>query len=180
MDSHPVFRAWIGIVTGLSLSSMQTVQANPALDLAPRPQTCAADFQGLVQQMLPALPSFANRIYTRSGLERRYMVIASSPDFDALPLQAWTESPTPTHSSDLQQVFFTTLIRQYRNQKIEDLQEYHWLFLTHSDTGWRLSMLYSIAGQYPQEHPPAPPRNTSEGAVAAAIRDWLRDCRLTR
>ncbi len=165
---------------GVSVSMAQTAQARPLLDLVPRPQSCAADFQGLVQQMLPALPSFANRIYTRSGLERRYMVIASTPDFEALPLQRQARRPKPETISDPQQVFFTTLTRQYRNQKIEDLQEYHWLFLVRSDTGWRFSMLYSITGQYPQENPPPPPRNSSDGAVATAIQDWLRDCRFVR
>ncbi|PZD71953.1 hypothetical protein C1752_04313 [Acaryochloris thomasi RCC1774] len=174
-------RAWIGMMlaSSLLLSTGRRAESQPALNLNPRPQTCAPDFQGLVQQMLPALPSITNRIYTRSNLERQYMIIASAPNFEALPLQSRSEPQDPAESEP-QQVFFTTRTRRYRNQKVEELQEYHWLFLTRSDTGWRFSMLYSIAGQYPQTNPPSPPRNSSEGAVAAAIRDWLRDCRLTR
>lgn len=169
----------LGIFMSLSFTTASTAQA-PSLELVPRPETCASDFQGLVQQMLPALPSFANRIYTRSGLERRYMVVASPPDFEALPLQPRSASPATIEPSEPQQVFFTTLTRRYRNQKVENQQDYHWLFLARSETGWRFSMLYSIAGQYPQKNSPAPPRNNSEGAVATAIRDWLRDCRLSR
>ncbi|MEO0373704.1 MAG: hypothetical protein AAF329_03550 [Cyanobacteria bacterium P01_A01_bin.17] len=168
------------LASSLLLSTGRRAKSQPALNLNPRPQSCDPDFQGLVQQMLPALPSITNRIYTRSGLERRYMLIASAPNFEVLPLQSRSEPQDSSESSGLQQVFFTTRTRQYRNQKIEDLQEYHWLFLTRSDTGWRFSMLYSIAGEYPQTNPPAPPQNSSEGAVATAVRDWLRDCRLTR
>ncbi|MGF1603436.1 MAG: hypothetical protein ACFCU8_15710 [Thermosynechococcaceae cyanobacterium] len=160
------------------LLATQKADPNPIrLDLAPRPESCAADFQGLVKQMLPVLPSYANRVYTRAGLQQRYMLIASAPNFEPLPLGS---NPPDPKLSAVHQVFFTTLTRRYRDQRIENLQDYHWLFLTRSDTGWRFSMLYSMFGSYPQVNPPTPPRDTSEGAVATAIRGWLRNCRTTR
>jgi hypothetical protein len=162
----------------LLLIAPQKADANPGrLDLAPRPDTCATDFQGLVQQMLPVLPSYINRTYTRSALPRRYMMLAGPPNFEPLPLAANPQVPLPP---DVHQVFFTTLTRRYQDQQIENLQDYHWLFLTRSNTGWRFSMLYSMFGTYPQVDPPTPPRDSSEGALATAIQDWLRDCRTTR
>ncbi|MGB7412724.1 MAG: hypothetical protein WA902_00810 [Thermosynechococcaceae cyanobacterium] len=169
----------LSIIGPWCFSVIQAAQANPSvrLDLAPRPETCAADFKGLVAQMLLVLPSYANRVYTRSGLPQRYMLIASPPDFEPLPLGLVPPGPK---SSEVQQVFFTTLTRRYQDQQSENLQDYHWLFLTRSDTGWRFSMLYTMFGNYPQLNPPTPPRDTSEGALATAIRGWLRDCRTTR
>lgn len=161
-------------VLATSLMILQTVQAQSSPQ-PPLETQCASEFQPLVQQMLPVLPSYANRVYTRVGLAQRYMIVASPPNFEPLPLQV-----QDTPSSTVRQVFFTTLTRRYREQQIQDLQEYHWLFLTPSDSGWRFSMLYSITGDYPKTRPPDSPRNTSEGAVAQAIRNWLRTCRTER
>jgi hypothetical protein len=70
-------------------------------------------------------------------------------------------------------------MRRYERDRIVYLQEYHWVFLTQSRVGqhWQLAMMYSTLGPYPaQNRPPFPPRNSSEGSVAQAIRDWLNDC----
>ncbi len=175
-----MLRVGLILFGSLLLTTSQVARANSSirLDLAPRPETCAPEFPKLIQQMLPVLPSYANRVYIRSDLPKRYMIIASPPNFEPLPLQI---SGQPTHAtSDPPQVFFSTLIRRYQGQQIENLQEYHWLFLTRSETGWRFSMLYTSLGSYPQNNPPSPPRNNSEGAIATAIRAWLRDCRTIR
>ncbi|MEO1374951.1 MAG: hypothetical protein AAFW70_11635, partial [Cyanobacteria bacterium J06635_10] len=57
------------------------------------------------------------------------------------------------------------------------LQGFHWLFLTKTENGWRMAMMYSQTGGYPKQKPPTPPRDSSNSAVAQGIKTWLRDCR---
>lgn len=140
-----------------------------------RPQACPTSFKSLVSQLLADLPSYANRTNVRSDLPHRYLILASQPEFKPLPV---TSTPHSPESDDqLRQVFFTTLVRRYQGNQSTDIQEYHWLFLAHNPKGWWFSMMHSIIGSYPQAEPPSPPRNSSEGKLAQAIRLWLRDCR---
>jgi hypothetical protein len=87
----------------------------------------------------------------------------------------------------LQQVFFTTLERQYWRNQMVSLQNYHWLFLVQNQDGWYLGLLYSSLGRYPSgdgplspvasQRAPTPPEESSDGIIGQAIRLWLRDCR---
>ena len=145
-----------------------------------RSHPCPTDLKALVPQMLADLPSYANRTNIRVGTPQRYLILAAQPEFDPLPLTSTPDLPDPAPSADSsapKQVFFTTLVRRYEGHQITDLQEYHWLFLARNINGWWFAMMRSIIGSYPQTGPPSPPRNSSEGKLAQAIRLWLRDCR---
>ena len=109
------------------------------------------------------------------------VIVAGEPEFGPLSTGPGLYAPEVPDSanSELQQVFFTTLEREYFPDGIQDLQYFHWLFLTQTETGWRLAMLYSSLGGYRDRGPVTPPVNTSQGAIARAIRIWLRDCRAT-
>jgi hypothetical protein len=147
--------------------------------------SCPADVQTLVNLLLRDLPSYANRISQRARRRSRsvdlysYMLLAGRPEF--LPLTLGPGEYTPAApvagSEDLQQVFITTLERQYVGNKPVELQHYHWLFFTKTQSGWRLAMMFSQIGGYPAQRPPSPPRDSSQGVVAQAIQLWLRDCR---
>jgi hypothetical protein len=110
--------------------------------------------------MLQKLPSYINRVRTRAGIRKSYVVLAARPEFEPLPLSGITPSSTVEKT---QQVFFTTLMRRYERDRISYLQEYHWVFLTPSTQGWQLVMMYSTLGPYPAntDQPPLPPRNSS-------------------
>jgi len=51
-----------------------------------------------------------------------------------------------------------------------------WKILSQTTSGWQLSMMFSRTGIYPASQPPTPPRDSSDGVIAQAIRTWLRDC----
>jgi hypothetical protein len=68
------------------------------------------------------------------------------------------------------------LERQYIGKKAIELQEFHWLLLTKTTTGWRLVMMFSQIGSYSKEQPISPPRDSSNGTVAQGVNTWLRDC----
>lgn len=132
-----------------------------------------------------------------------YMLVAGKPDFQPLPLKSWRDEvadeatdgagdgvtdgatnratdeadKSANNGKGIEQIFFTTLERQYLKGKAVQLQQFHWLFLTKTKSGWRMSMMYSQTGGYPKQKPPTPPRESSNSAVGQGIKTWLRDCR---
>jgi hypothetical protein len=170
------------VLTGLwlALNGMCTIPSVAAKPVSPQfiadttRIQCPSDLSPLVDRMLQDLPSYMNRVRTRADIRKSFIVVAARPEFKPLPLSTLPDAPEQTR-----QVFFTTLQRRYERNRIVYLQEYHWLFLTPSPKDWQFSMLYSTFGPYPAtpDQPPLPPRNSSEGSAAVAIRDWLSDCR---
>lgn len=147
--------------------------------------SCPADLETLIALLLRDLPSYANRVTQRARRRSRsvevysYVILAGRPEFEPLTLGPGEYTPPAPNSSseDLQQVFITTLERQYVGNKPVQLQQYHWLFLIKTESGWRLAIMFSQTGLYPAFRPPTPPRESSEGVIGQAIQIWLRDCR---
>jgi hypothetical protein len=149
-----------------------------------RPQNaCPQELEPLVIRLLQDLPTYAELVAGR-GLELRSerpspfgtVITASEPDYTPIEL---AENPDGDSPTDVQQVFFTTLERQYWQGKPFSLQNYHWLILAEADNGWYLSQMYSSVGSYPGEifEAPSPPQESSDGIVGQAVTLWLRDCR---
>lgn len=138
----------------------------------------------LTAKLLRDLPSYANRTSQSARRLNRtvdiysYVLVAGRPEFAPLTLGPGEYNPAESTagSQQLQQVFITTLERQYTAGKAVELQQYHWLFLTQTSSGWRLAMMFSRTGTYPGGKPPTAPRDSSYGVIAQAIRIWLRDC----
>lgn len=145
---------------------------------------CFAELDILMPQLLEDLPHYANRVSQRSkilGLERdinTYIIIAGQPEYQPLPLQPpQSQYPSVIPGDTTQQIFFTTLERQYSNNQVSTLESYHWLFLTKSEGGWRVVMLFSVLGATGETDIPLPPRETTQGIIGQGIQLWLRDCR---
>ncbi len=146
---------------------------------------CPADLESLTALLLRDLPGYANRASRRSSRLNSpthvssSFIMAGSPEFEPLTLGPGqhTSADSAAVPEDLKQVFFTTLERQYAENKVFEFQQYHWLFLTQTASGWRLAMMFSRIGSYPAKNPPSPPRDSSNGVVGQAVRAWLRDCR---
>lgn len=203
----------LGVVTLMAPGS-SFAQGPPPLPDSPylRPSNrCPSDLQGLTTGLLKDLPSYANRVASRnlrlpveepSVAPPNIVVIAGLPDFTPIELSdyspAHTEADAVTNGdadsdaatradSPLQQVFFTTLERQYWRNQVVSLQNYHWLFLVQNEDGWYMALLYSSLGRYGAgagplasvagQRPPTPPEESSDGIIGQAIRLWLRDCR---
>ncbi|WP_017316245.1 hypothetical protein [Mastigocladopsis repens] len=147
--------------------------------------SCAhQNLEALTTQLLQDLPSYANRASQRARRLSRatdvysYMVVAGRPEFTPLPLNSTgdTADSLKTASAGVEQVFFTTLERQYTAGKAVQLQQFHWLLLTKTKSDWRFVMMFSQTGLHPKSQPPTPPRDSSNGDIAQAINAWLRDC----
>jgi hypothetical protein len=143
--------------------------------------SCPADIKTLTDRLLEDLPSYANRVIQRARkLDRvdylsTYVIVAGRPEFEPLPLTSRQYTPILPDTS--QQVFFTTLERRYSQNRVVRAQNYHWLFLTQAEDGWRLVTIYTQFGVPNGDRPPTPPQETSDGVIGQAVRLWLRDCR---
>lgn len=162
-----------------------SIAASYALSAKPISQrrTCPAEVEPLTALMLRDLPSYANRVIVRS--RTRYAAIsalnsiitAGRPEFVPLPLAPGISSTIPSpQNSSVRQVFITTLERQNTAGKAIDLQQFHWLFLTKTESGWRLALMFTRTGTVSAGQPITPPRESSQGTIGQAVQTWLRDC----
>jgi hypothetical protein len=148
----------------------------------PASESCPKNIEPLTAWMLQDLPSYANRVIQRSRRVGKRQIptlsifITGKPEFKPLTLGPGVYTPKNATEEEPKQVFFTTWERSYRGLQITEFQTYHWAFLTNTDSGWRLSALYSSLGSYLKTKPPTPIRETSEGFIGQAMRLWLRDC----
>lgn len=167
---------------------------NPLLNIASEPKTftCPQDIQSLTTLMLRDLPGYANRAMQRSrrlGLEssNAYVVVAGNPDFNPIntdinpSLGSGTQGDIATQrfsDQQLQQVFFTTLNREYQGSRLVEVQEFHRLFLVRTSQGWQLTLMYSRSGSTGSQSPQAltPVRESLNSTVGQAVSTWLRDC----
>ncbi|MFQ4139720.1 hypothetical protein PGN35_025750 [Nodosilinea sp. PGN35] len=156
---------------------------------------CPNDPQVLATQLLADLPSYANRVSSRNldlstaaPRPGTTVLVASAPDLTPLDLSQLSPGGSAAGfglepGAELQQVFFTTLERQYWQGQSVSLQHHHWLFLAPTQEGWYMALLFSSLSSYrdggplPAGRPPTPPQESSDGIVGQAIRLWLRDCR---
>jgi hypothetical protein len=174
---------------GLCLSLAIGLHHSPALaDRVSKPMpvpaatlgsACPSTLPALIDRMLPDLPSYINRVRIGAGITKSYILLAAKPELEPLAPSWLTTLPAPAQASKVKQVFFTTLMRRYDGVRITNLQEYHWVFLAQQSQDWQFIMMYSTLGTYPAtaDQPPLPPRDSSDGSVAQAIKTWLRDCR---
>lgn len=157
----------------------------PVLPAVRTPTACPQSLSILMPLLLRDLPAYANRVSQRSIRSERavnvfgYVLVANQVESRPLTLGPGQYQPAPeqpTSGDALQQAFITTLERTYIDNQSVELQDYHWLFLVMTSQGWRLSMMYSQTGTYPQDQPPTPPRESTTGTIGQAVSLWLRDC----
>jgi len=156
----------------------------PTPTLLAQSATCPEDVETLTSWMLRDLPHYANRVIQRSRPVNEdndidlYIIVAGRAEFQPLTLGPGSyNSVTTTNVEPPQQVFFTTLERQYVEGGAIERQSFHWLFLTNTDSGWRLALMFTRLGSPSPERPPTPPRESSNGIIGRAVQLWLRDCR---
>jgi len=178
--SHPrstwKWRRWLflGLMVGLVQGMGREAIA------AERTNQCPDDVATLMPPLLDALPGYANRVIQRARSSERvgdisgYILLASPPNLNPLPLDPITLPEAD--DSEVHQVFFTTLERQYGVTGFEQFQAHHWAFLVPTDLGWQLTYMQSALQGHPGTQPAAPPRESTHGVIGQAIQLWLRDC----
>ena len=180
-----LFSLWIVVSNTFGFNS-SALGAKSTVNITKEKTSCSdQDLATFTAKLLRDLPAYFNRATQRARrLDRSvqvysYMLVAGKPDFQPLPLKSWTDEAdkSANGTKGVEQIFFTTLERQYVKGKAVQLQQFHWLFLTKTESRWRVAMMYSQTGGYPKQQPPTPPRESSNSAVGQGIQTWLRDCR---
>ena len=148
-----------------------------ALPIAPAfaRSTCPEAIESVSALLVRDLPSYGNRAMIRGRsrsemAELTQVVVASQPELT--PMEVPSLKPDP----NLHQVFLTTLERQTSAQKIYEFQQYHWIFLVKTRSGWRLVKSFARTSRYPKGDWITEIQDSSQGAIAQGIRTWLRDC----
>ena len=139
---------------------------------------CPTNVETLAELLLDDIPDYTNRVRQRairtSNSSFSYVIVAGQPEFEPLPLNITENFQT---DESVKQLFFTTLERRYTGEQVFEVQNYHWLFLTQTDSGWRMVTVFTRFGSSKPNISPTPPKETSDGTIGQAIRFWLRDCR---
>jgi hypothetical protein len=187
-------RGWVwGLLAGLLLSdgaawAQPASEPNPeaeAADALRQMGRCPTDLDALMPLLLRDLPSYSNRVIQRARVRDRpddisgYILLSSPPDIDMAPFDP--DNPPPLSlidpASTVQQVFFTTLERQYGISGFTQIQAHHQLFLTFTDAlGWQIVLMQTILDEYPSGRLLSETRDSTYGVVAQGIELWLRDC----
>lgn len=181
ISHYLIILSLIGLFSAVQKQSISSQEPLEDSALRIENSSCPTDLKTLTDWMLKDLPSYANRVIQRTRKPRQsadlfsYVIIAGKPEFE--PLKLSQRQYTPIFPDSSQQVFFTTLERQYSSSQAVVIQNYHWLFLTQTESGWRLVMVFTQLGHPNQSQPPSPPKETSDGVIGQAVRLWLRDCR---
>lgn len=147
----------------------------------PKPKsTCpenSEDLEILMADLILNLPGYVNREIQRDRqsnedyLERN-IVIAGRPEFEPLPIDDMV-----FFQENINQIFLTTLERQYRDSQVVELQKFHWLFMRKSQRQWELVNMFSIEESLLGNLPPQL-EDSSNGVFARGIRVWLKGCYL--
>jgi hypothetical protein len=141
-------------------------------------RTCPARIEELGQLLVRDLPSYTNRaIQKRRKLTNDLytsIVTAGKPDAKPLPISSREYTPVYPQAAP-NQLFITTLERQYAGVNAVELQKFHWLFLARTKLGWRLVTMYSRSSQQPRSSI-VPPTESTNTPVGEAVRTWLNDC----
>ena len=148
---------------------------------------CPQELSELAQLMTNDISDYANRVIQKSSIYSHpldflptYIITTSPAEIKPLPLnQSQFTSEIEITPEDAQQIFFTSLERQYPNNKtMIETQNYHWLIMTLTHEGWNLAMAFTKFG-YPRQDKiiVSPPHDTTYGIIGQAVSLWLKDCR---
>lgn len=140
---------------------------------------CSSDLKTWIPKLLEDLPGYTNRVIHREEIGLRstnffhYILVAGQPDYH--PINRPSQELTTLLPDTTQQVFFTTLERDYLGDTVKQSEAFHWLFLTPTNEGYRMVMMQSRYQVGNSTYQLLPPEDSSNGSIAQGIKLWLRD-----
>ena len=163
------------------LITRSKIQAPPSEPLPMGRYQCPSTLASLTPLLLRDLPSYANRAAQsrrRSVKDPNYSsyILAGQPDLN--PIVITNPEYTAIAQSPPQQLFISTLEKQFSSRSTTEQQRFHWLFLTQNNKGnWHLALMYSRLGKNAQDPKILPSLDSSQSSLGEAVSTWLRDCR---
>ncbi len=143
---------------------------------------CPKELPELANLLVKDISDYANRVMQKSrpSLAKGdffpvYVITASQPELK--PIEIQQTQYREIKESQVEQIFFTTLERQYSNpSRVIETQNYHWLLLTPTSQGWQIVMLLTRFGTSNNSVIYSPPQDSTNGVMGQAVKLWLRDC----
>ena len=148
---------------------------------------CPNDIKVLADLLTRDISDYGNRVIQKSSMYSHkldflpiYIVTSTQAELEPLSIGSLDESSLQkTNENDnIQQIFFTSLERQYSNsQTIIEAENYHWLILTYNNQQWQLVQSFTRFG-YPRGDKTvvSPIRDSTSGVIGQAVKIWLKDC----
>ena len=140
---------------------------------------CPTNLGELADLLTADISDYGNRVIQKSSIFSHkldflptYIVTASKAELEPLSIDSLQKT------DNIQQIFFTSLERQYSNSKtIVEAESYHWLILTYSNQQWQLVQSFTRFG-YPRGDKTvvSPIRDSTSGVMGQAVKIWLKDC----
>jgi len=143
---------------------------------------CPREIPALADLLVKEISDYTNRVIqtyrffpVNEDFLPVYVITAGKPELEPIIIQQ--TQYRQTKENHIEQIFFTTLERQYpsSNRAIQT-QNSHWLLLTPTSQGWQMVMLLTRFGTANDNSISSPPQDTTNGAIGQAVRLWLRDC----
>ncbi|MBS0018721.1 MAG: hypothetical protein KFF72_20620 [Arthrospira sp. SH-MAG29] len=177
----------LGLMVGVRVSDGQ--QQTPIIlpvqqIISPNPQ-CPLELNKLLAELVVDLPAYANRVIMRSPPTNHLqdiptsVILATNLPPETLPVSEHLPTDLPT-GDDISLGFIVTRERLYTNNRMLVIRRYHWLFMRSTPNGWELVKMLSKSDPYPGYRILPQPWDSSQSAIARAIRLWLRDCQWPR
>lgn len=172
----------LGLMVGVRVSDgqQQTPIILPVQQIISPNSRCPLELNKLLAELAVHLPAYANRVIMRSPPTNHLqdlptsVILATSLPPETLPISEHLPTDLPT-GDDIYLGFIVTRERLYSNNRMLVIQRYHWLFMRSTPKGWELVKMLSKSDPYPGYRILPQPWDSSQSAIARAIRLWLRD-----
>lgn len=172
----------LGLMVGVRVSDgqQQTPIILPVQQIISPNSRCPLELNKLLAELAVHLPAYANRVIMRSPPTNHLqdlptsVILATSLPPETLPISEHLPTDLPT-GDDIYLGFIVTRERLYSNNRMLVIQRYHWLFMRSTPNGWELVKMLSKSDPYPGYRILPQPWDSSQSAIARAIRLWLRD-----
>jgi hypothetical protein len=138
-----------------------TETAIPTIQPLKKNTVCPTEFSQLSQNLSADLREYLNRTYSRNRIKRQAIAI-SFPELQPLAIA----DQNSESKNQVKQLFLT--VRSHSPGSLINSDTAYWLFLVETKNGWRLAMAFQRVGN-------ATPEDVSNGAIADAVKTWLRD-----
>ena len=142
----------LGVTQSLAQTATQPIK---------KPTVCPTQFSQLSQDLATDLREYLNRTYSRNRIKRQAIAV-SFPELQPLAI---ADQNSASHNQ-VKQLFLT--VRSHSPGSLINSDTAYWLFLVETKYGWRLAMAFQRVGN-------ATPEDVSNGAIADAVKTWLRD-----
>jgi len=173
---------WLNFSFFTQLLAQDKQNSGKITEIAQNQSQCPTEIPELADLLVQEISDYTNRVIqtfrifpVNEDFLPVYVITAGKPELEPIIIQQ--TQYRQTKDNHIEQIFFTTLERQYpSSNRVIQTQNSHWLLLTPTPQGWQMVMLLTRFGTANHNSVSSPPQDTTNGAIGQAVKLWLRDC----